>query len=103
MLRFKKVLILFFKKAKLDLANWRFAMAMINIHKAKTNLSKLIDAASHGENIIIAKAGKPVARIVRFVSPKPKRKPGALKNKIKIAEDFDAPLPDDILDEFEGK
>ena len=78
-------------------------MRTVNIHQAKTNLSKLIDAVAHGEEIIIAKAGKPVAKLVPITAIKLKRKPGALKGKIKIAKDFNAPLPDDILDGFEGK
>ena len=78
-------------------------MTIVNIHQAKTNFSKLVDAVMHGEEIIIAKAGKPAAKLVPITSIKLKRKPGALKGKIKIAADFDAPLPDDILDQFEGK
>lgn len=78
-------------------------MTTVNIHKAKTNFSKLVDSVMHGEEIIIAKAGKPAAKLVPITATKPKRKPGALKGKIKISADFDAPLPDDILDLFEGK
>ena len=57
----------------------------------------------HGEEVIIAKAGKPAAKLVPIIAIKPKRKPGALKGKIKISKDFNEPLPDDILDSFEGK
>ena len=78
-------------------------MHIVNIHQAKTNFSKLVDAVMHGEEIIIAKAGKPAVKLVPIVALKPKRKPGALKGKIKISKDFNAPLPDDILDQFEGK
>ena len=78
-------------------------MTIINIHQAKTNFSKLIDAVAHGEEIIIAKAGVPTAKLVPITPVKPKRKPGALKGKIHIAADFDAPLPKDILKRFEGK
>lgn len=78
-------------------------MAMFNIHQAKTHFSKLVDAAMQGEEIIIAKAGKPAAKLVPIFSSKPKRVPGALKGKIRISQDFDAPLPNDILDQFEGK
>ena len=78
-------------------------MTTVNIHEAKTNFSKLVDAAMHGEEIIIAKAGKPAAKLVPISPIKPKRKPGALKGKIKIADDFDAPLPSKLLDQFEGK
>jgi len=78
-------------------------MQTINIHDAKTQFSKLIEAVSRGEEIIIAKAGKPAARLVPIQAKKPLvRKPGSLKGKIKIAEDFDAPLPNEIQSAFEG-
>lgn len=73
----------------------------LNIHDAKTRFSKLIEAVSQGETIIIAKAGKPVAELIA-ISRTPARKPGALKGKINIADDFDAPLADEVLDSFEG-
>lgn len=77
-------------------------MAVVNIHKAKTQFSKLVESAINGEETIIAKAGKPVAKLVPILG-KPKDRPlGVLKGKIKIAADFDAPLPDDILSSFEG-
>lgn len=78
-------------------------MPTINIHEAKTNFSKLIEAVGEGKEIVIAKAGKPAARLVPIRSPKVIRKPGALKGKIRIAEDFDAPLPDDLQAAFEGR
>lgn len=77
-------------------------MHIVNIHDAKTHFSKLIDAVMKGEEIIIAKAGKPAAKLIPITLIKPKRTPGALKGKIKIAKDFNAPLPDDLLDQFEG-
>ena len=68
-------------------------MPQVNIHDAKTHLSRLVEAASKGEEIVIAKAGKPMARLVPLrPSVRKERKPGALKAKIWIAEDFDAPL-----------
>ena len=78
-------------------------MAIINIHQAKTHFSKLVDSAMKGDEVIIAKSGKPVARLVAIKSEKPKRHLGALKGQIVIAADFDAPLPQDVLDAFEGK
>ena len=78
-------------------------MHTVNIHEAKTHFSSYINAVMHGDEIIIAKAGKPVAKLIAIKSTKPKRKPGALKGKIWIADDFDAPLPDDILAGFEGR
>ncbi|MES2142073.1 MAG: type II toxin-antitoxin system Phd/YefM family antitoxin [Pseudomonadota bacterium] len=76
-------------------------MQTINIHEAKTHFSKLVDAAISGEEIIIAKAGKPVVKLTP-ISKNKVRRFGVLKGKIKIANDFDAPLPDDILSSFEG-
>lgn len=78
-------------------------MRTINIHEAKTHLSRLVDEVSAGEELTIAKAGKPLARLVPIKSAKRVRKPGFLKGKIRIASDFDAPLPSELLDAFEGK
>jgi prevent-host-death family protein len=78
-------------------------MRTVNIHAAKTHLSRLVDDAAQGEEIVIAKAGKPVARLVALTDSRPPRRLGGLRAKIKIPEDFDAPLPDDILDAFEGR
>ena len=78
-------------------------MHTINIHEAKTHLSKLLEEVSKGGEIVIAKSGKPVAKLTGISPAKPIRKPGFLKGKIKISSDFDAPLPGDILDAFEGK
>ncbi len=71
-------------------------MQQVNIHEAKTQLSKLIDRTSAGEEIVIAKHGKPVARLIPYHQVVTKREPGSLRGKIKIGKDFDAPLPDDI-------
>lgn len=78
-------------------------MHTVNIHEAKTHLSKLLEKVSEEQEIVIAKSGKPMARLTGIGIAKPIRKPGFLKGKIKIADDFDAPLPEDILDAFEGK
>jgi prevent-host-death family protein len=75
-------------------------MRQVNIHEAKTHLSRLVDDAGQGEEIVIAKAGKPVARLVSVV-PQPRRR-GLLKGQISIADDFDAPLPQEVLAAFEG-
>lgn len=77
-------------------------MATVNIHETKTNFSKLVDAAAKGEEIVIAKAGKPAARLVSLETLPAVRHFGALKGKIRIADDFDAPLPDEVLRTFEG-
>ena len=78
-------------------------MPTVNIYEAKTQLSKLVDDAAAGKDVIIARNGKPVARLVGIQS-KQKRMVGfgALKGKGWIADDFDAPLPDDVLAQFEG-
>jgi prevent-host-death family protein len=75
-------------------------MRAVNMHEAKTHFSKLVDFVIHGNEIIIAMAGKPVA-ILSPISNKPKIRFGLLKGKIKISKDFDAHLPDDILADFE--
>ena len=77
-------------------------MRTVNIHAAKTQLLRLVDDAAQGEEIIIAKAGKPVARLVPLAGT-PQNAFGTLAGKIYVSEDFDAPLPDDILDAFEGR
>jgi prevent-host-death family protein len=79
-------------------------MQTVNIHAAKTHLSRLIDQAAGGEEIIIARAGKPVAKLVPLIdSPKKsKRVLGLMAGQIRLSEDFDAPLPDDVLDAFEA-
>lgn len=78
-------------------------MTTVNIHQAKTQFSKLVDAAMRGEETLIAKAGKPAARLVSIAKPSTKRKFGILKGKIKIANDFDAPLAGEMLAAFEGR
>jgi prevent-host-death family protein len=76
-------------------------MRQVNIHEAKTNLSRLIEEVEHGEDIVIARHNRPVARLVVFSSVE--RKPGSMKGKISISDDFNAPLPDDVLNDFEGE
>jgi prevent-host-death family protein len=78
-------------------------MRTVNIHAAKTQLSRLVDAAAAGEEIIIAKAGKPVARLGPLVGPQPRRRLGVLAGKLSVTEDFDAPLPDEVIEAFEGR
>ncbi|OIQ54869.1 hypothetisches protein [Moorella thermoacetica] len=73
----------------------------VNIHEAKTHFSKLLAQVKEGREVIIAKAGKPVARLVPITSEKPERHPGSAKGQITIAPDFNAPLPEAILKEFE--
>ena len=77
-------------------------MGVINIHAAKTQLSRLLDAAAAGEEVIIARAGKPVAKLVPIDQTPPPRRLGILEGKIHVPDDFDDPLPDEIIAEFEG-
>lgn len=78
-------------------------MDPVNIHSAKTQLSKLIEAAERGEEVIIARAGKPVAKLVALQNPKPVRKAGGMRGRFEVPDSFFEPLPQDILDAFEGK
>ncbi|MFY9823559.1 MAG: type II toxin-antitoxin system Phd/YefM family antitoxin [Thermoanaerobaculia bacterium] len=64
-----------------------------NLYEAKTSLSQLVDRAASGEEIILSKAGKPLAKLVPFRQPPEPRKPGGWEGRVRIADDFDAPLP----------
>jgi prevent-host-death family protein len=77
--------------------------SIVNIHEAKTHLSRIIDEVAAGAEVIIAKAGKPMARLSPIAAPVKKKKLGLLKGKIKVADDFNAPLNDDLLGAFEGR
>ncbi|ABQ26635.1 type II toxin-antitoxin system Phd/YefM family antitoxin [Geotalea uraniireducens] len=77
-------------------------MAVVNTHEAKTNLSRLLDEIQEGEEVVIARGNKPMARLVPYSAKRPVRRPGYLKGKIRVADDFDSPLPDDVLDAFEA-
>jgi prevent-host-death family protein len=91
--------------------NWRkikpsevvlMASTQVNLYEAKTQLSSLVERAAKGEEFVIAKAGKPMAKLVP-VAPEPKvaRKPGQnLLGITYIADDFDAPLPEEVLQDF---
>jgi prevent-host-death family protein len=75
----------------------------VNVYAAKTHLSRLIDQVNAGEEIVITRHGRPVARLVPASEAQP-RKPGLLEGRgCWIADNFDDPLPDDLLDLFEGK
>jgi prevent-host-death family protein len=75
----------------------------VNLYEAKTHLSDLVERAARGEEIVIAKAGHPKARLVPIGRRQSPRKPGAWKGRVRIAADFDAPLPEDLLETFEGR
>ena len=76
-------------------------MKEINIHEAKTHLSRLLARVAAGEEIVIARAGKPVARLVPYGPDQAERIPGQDAGRVVIATDFDAPSPDEILAGFE--
>jgi prevent-host-death family protein len=77
-------------------------MDTANIHEAKTHLSRLLERVGQGGGIIIAKAGKPVAKLVPYRENAAPRKPGYWRGQVRMAEDFDA-LPQDIIAAFEGE
>lgn len=74
----------------------------VNLYEAKTHLSDLVERAAAGEEIIIAKSGRPRARLVPLPDERVAPKPGLLKGKIWVADDFDDPLPPEILASFMG-
>jgi prevent-host-death family protein len=74
----------------------------VNVHQAKTNFSKLLAKVERGEEIVIARAGTPVARLVAIELPATVPTLGADEGAFEVPEDFDAPLPADLLDAFEG-
>jgi len=75
---------------------------LINIHDAKTHFSKFIKQALNGEEIIIARDSKPLIRLVPYTEETKTRKGGQFRGLIQISDDFDAPLPDDLLNQFHG-
>jgi prevent-host-death family protein len=78
-------------------------MTIVNIHDAKTHLSRLLEEVAAGAEVVIARAGKPIARLVPIeAAPRPKLL-GLLAGQIEVPEDFDAPLPPDVLADFEGR
>jgi prevent-host-death family protein len=77
-------------------------MPVYNMHDAKTQLSRLAERASQGEEIVIARNGTPLARLVPLAQSRPRRL-GLWKGQVVIREDFDDPLPDDIQAAFEGR
>jgi prevent-host-death family protein len=74
-----------------------------NLYEAKTSLSKLVDRAASGEEIILSKAGKPLAKLVPYHRSAEPREPGGWEGQVRISEDFDDPLPPDIQVAFEGR
>ena len=76
-------------------------MKSVNVHEAKTHLSRLLARVAAGEQVVISKAGRPVARLVPIDGASRARIPGVDRGKIMIADDFDAPLPAEFLAAFE--
>ena len=77
-------------------------METVNLHEAKTNFSRLVERAARGEEIVIAKAGRPLACLVPLARRTTPRPLGLLAGQVTIGPDFDEPLPDDIRHPFEG-
>jgi prevent-host-death family protein len=76
-------------------------VATVNLYEAKTNLSRLVDQANAGEHIVIAKGGKPMAMLTPLTPKKRTIRYGLMKGQFVVPEDFDAPLPDDVIAAFE--
>jgi len=76
---------------------------IVNIHQAKTHLSRILDEVAAGAEVVIAKAGKPVARLVPLESRVRPKKLGLLKGRIKVPGNFNAPLAPEVLADFEGR
>ena len=80
-------------------ASYAGSMTSVGVHQAKTNLSELLRRVEQGEDIVICRGAEPVARLVA-VSPRPGRRLGLDEGRFVVPDDFDAPLPDDVLDAF---
>jgi prevent-host-death family protein len=78
-------------------------MTKVNIYEAKTRLSQLVEEAASGRDVVIARAGRPVARLTRLARTGGKRRLGILDGRFRIPDDFNRPLPDDVLRAFEGE
>jgi prevent-host-death family protein len=77
-------------------------MPTVNVHAAKSQLSRLLNAAVAGEEVIIAKAGKPIVRLVPVQRKLERRQLGTLAGKLHVPDDFDDPLPEDVRADFSG-
>lgn len=74
---------------------------IVNVHEAKTHLSRLLERVQGGEEIVIAKSGKPVARLIAVTERPLRRTPGSARGMVTVGPDFDEPLPEDVLETFE--
>lgn len=77
-------------------------MTQVNIHEAKTQLSKLLEQVEAGEEVVIARAGSPVARLIPYHPTVPRRRPGRWRGKVRIAKDFDS-LPKGLINAFDSE
>jgi prevent-host-death family protein len=77
-------------------------MTQMNVHQAKTHLSKLLDQAIAGEEVVIMRSGKPLVRLIPVESAPAPRVLGTAKGDFTVPDDFNEPLPDDVLAQFEG-
>lgn len=80
----------------------RVVRETVSLYEAKTQLSRLVDRAAAGEEIVIAKSGRPRARLMPLEDTRPMRVPGKGKGRWRVGKDFDAPLPDAVHEDFEG-
>lgn len=76
-------------------------MTTVNIHRAKTHLSRLLAEVARGEEVIISRAGAPIARLVPHVAATPQRTLGRDRGLFEVPDDFDAPLPEEVVESFE--
>jgi prevent-host-death family protein len=77
-------------------------MKTVNVHEAKTHLSRLIEEVEAGHEVVIARGGRPVARLAPLPSAKPPRVLGLLAGRYAVPDDWDAPLPSDVIASFSG-
>lgn len=85
------------------MARKRLVRETVTLYQAKTHLSRLVDRAAAGEEIVIAKSGRPRARLVPLEDTRALRVPGKGKGRWRLRKDFDAPLPREVLKDFEGR
>jgi prevent-host-death family protein len=78
-------------------------MTTVNMFEAKTQLSKYVEMAEKGQDVVIARAGRPVARLTQLEPEKRHVQFGLMKGRMSVADDFDGPLREDVLAEFEGR
>lgn len=76
---------------------------IVNVHEAKTHLSRLLEDVQAGQAVVIARAGKPIARLIPFRATRAPRVLGVMAGRLTVPSDFDAPLPEEVLKAFEGR